>query len=404
MWRCRRIEVKNGMAVREWDGMTRVKNQSYCPTDLLNEFLMYKKPFPTSSRFLRKKLWILSVLILSSVLCSLSSFPPSAHAQENPFDLTISPPITHVVIKPGKTAIHTINIKNNGNRELELSAKLVDFTSDNQSGVPVLLDRFTFEYVKLIKAEIALETPFKLAPGDTEQFVLQFEIPESAMDKEYHFSLLVSAQLPEAFTLGNSTAISGRIASNLIVNVSRDGKDRGFFELAGFQTTRVIDSLQAISLELFLKNTGKTISAPTGELQIYDTFGRLVKTFTLLPENVLPSATREIYAASLAEQSEAQSPQFLPEAFSYKPSFLLGRYTLELSFHSPTQTPVTTQYTLYAFPFSLLVFFSLAVFGVMLYQATLGRGKTSKQEKNTSHDSDEKLFPKKRPLEVDSKK
>lgn len=326
---------------------------------------MFSFQIPT----INKKVLSTPPLTLGLMLTIFLSLSQPVHAQKTPFSLSLSPPITHIIVQPGKTAVQTFTLQNSGSADLEIKPELRDFTSDQRSGEPVLLDKFTFPYLKL--AGQAVTEPFSLPAGTAKQFTLQFDIPDSALEREYHFTLLFSGELAQPITEGNQGTLTTQLGSNLIVTITRTEKDLGQMRVKEFRQWRVIDSFMAIEPEIYVENIGKNMSVTTGQFTVNNALTRQSWQQDILPQNVLPNASRQLWAAQFEEKDQEEFAQGV--AFRYDPLFLFGQYTVSLNYHSPNQNPQTYQVHVFAFPFSLVIIFLMSFVGYKIYSRLTSR-------------------------------
>ncbi len=306
-----------------------------------------------------KRLFIFLLLTICYLLAIGNAFAAD-------FDLGVSPPVTHITIQPGKKYLHTINIQNFGAYDVQITPKIVDFVSDQKSGHPTLLDDTTFSYVELQNTEKLFNTPFLLKSGERDQLVLSFDIPENAQLKEHHLSVLFKAD--PVFTLSQKSLIpsfQGTSASHIIVTINDTHEDQGELEIESFQAPVLIDSFQPMHITLKAKNVGKTVTNPQGSLEIKNMLQQTAKTFTILPENILPQSSRKLHAAQATELNNEHI--FTPTEFVYRPLFAIGMYSLELTLHSPNQEPTIVKNTVIAIPFSLIILITIGSFIFIIY-------------------------------------
>lgn len=320
---------------------------------------------------------ITTITLLAVLLFSLSI---NVHAQSSPINLGISPPLSHVVIQPGKTATHAITIENQGNYDLEVIPSLRDFTSDNQTGNPVLLDEMTFPFIFLESNDIALNKPFTLPKQTSRQLVYRIDIPNTALQREYQFVNLFETT-PLADSLGDQTKaqVKTQIASNFIVTITQDGRDEGIIELSSFEGPIIVDSFWPIYSQVSVKNVGKNTTVTLGNFTIINPFGQVVYSIELLPQNVLPGKTREVLGALPTQNNNEEYMTETP--LRYKPFFLLGPYTIRLTYHSPNQEEQEFTHRVFALPISILIGLISIVAIYILYTKTglfnLDRAKKS---------------------------
>lgn len=321
-----------------------------------------------------------------SLLLSLGT-TAQINAQGAPVNIGISPPLTHVVIQPGKKALTTIMIENLGTLDAEITPHFADFLSDNESGEPIFQDSMSFPYIFIQDESIEMDKSFILNTGSSKQLLFEINLPETTLEKEYHFTLILDVN-PVSSSLGESseTSISGKITSNFIVTVTRSPQDQGIIEMASFEGPIFLDSLSTVQAKVFVKNVGRNTTVTQGEFKIFNIFGKTVYQNEILPQNILPNSIRQIFGSEQIIQ-DGQDYK-IEKPFKWKPLFLLGPYRLEFTFHAPGQEPQTFTHTVFALPVSLLIFVISIYILYLLYTKTnffiLDRNKENHQTESDS--------------------
>lgn len=326
---------------------------------------MQQKPLLTSSK--------LAVVLL---LCLIVKSPliPHAYAQATPeFAVTVTPQRAYLKIKPGNTSAHTITVKNEGSQVLTITPRIVDFKPDGVTGSPLLLDTLSFPYINYNSLDLS---PLQLGPNQDGQLTLSFNVPASAATKEYPLSILFEAQ-PTAgeFSLGSSSSTTGIIVSNLIVLVTNQEPDKNI-SVTTFNSTRFIDSFGSISFAPIAQNNSFGASVASGSATIKNWRSQTIAEFPLYPDTILGYSTREIRSLITQAQEntvQEEGPAISPGSFKYNPHFLFGIYTITLTLDNSTSETLSlqeTQFTVIAFPFSILLGLALAAgvyWGYTLY-------------------------------------
>ncbi|MEO8581632.1 MAG: hypothetical protein ABI425_03545 [Patescibacteria group bacterium] len=330
-----------------------------------------------------------ATLTFTLVFLTMFGMQP-VHAQKADLNIGISPPLTHIIIQPGKSALTTVSLENQGNFDVNLTTNFVDFTSDNKTGIPVLSDNMSFSYMSLQDAEVHLNTPFLLKTGNTKQLVFEVALPENSVEKEYHFSLVTDVEpIQNSLHDQSGTAVSGQIVSNFIITVSRTAKDQGIIELQSFEAPLFLDSLSAITAKVFMHNAGKNTTVTLGNLRIVNVLGNVVYENDFLPENILPGAGRQVFGSESVNKDGEEYK--IEQPIRYKGLFLLGPYKLILTYHAPGQEEQKFEHTVFALPISALIFVILVYIVYLLYTKSnlfQGRSRKAKPENGTQHKLD----------------
>ncbi len=309
------------------------------------------------------------LLTTSFLLTAAVLLVPQASAQKAALNIGIAPPLTHIVIKPGKTALTTVTLENQGLFDVNLTPNFVDFSSDNKTGTPVLGESMSFPYISLQDESYHLNSPTLLKTGESRQLVFEVALPENSLEKEYHFSLVFAVD-PKQNILsdGATSAVTGQIATNFIVTVANSAADQGNVRLQSFAAPIIVDSLGAINAQVTMQNVGKNTTVALGDFTITNALGNVVYQTQLLPENILPGSSREVFAAKTvtkgAETAETSEP------LHYKGLFLLGPYTMKLSYKAPGQSAEVFTHRVFALPISILIGIVIGAIVYLTYSKT----------------------------------
>jgi len=306
------------------------------------------------------KLVAITCLALSVWLIS----PPTARAQapsdsDDAYDLSISPPVTYLQVEPGKTVTHALTIENKGQQTLMVSPKIIDFqASDSGAGLDLQAEN-SFPYLAS-QTKAVLQETFALNPGQKYRLNLVLSPPLEAQEKEYHLTVLFAAAPVDYPRLEAGPRISGAIGSNLIVFVSPQQTNKGRLKLKEVKAPPLIDSLSALTFQVLAENVGSQATTASGSAHVLNWQKKTVAEFKFFPDMVLANSLRSLRPSLPATGSA--NPAFEPSGestFRYKPLFLIGPYTIEVTFQSATtQEPLV--FRVLALPFSLMLIVVLA--------------------------------------------
>lgn len=279
----------------------------------------------------------------------------SAQAQlQNSISLSISPPHSEIIIRPGKNIVQAFNIQNLGGMDLEVTPVLVDFAADSQTGQQHVLESSSFPYAELQNLDKKLGQPFTLKSGQKDQLVMRFAIPETAQEQDFYQTLLLKTK-PLGGTADDSmqSQALANVGVNLLISISNSGIDRGVLTLDRIQVPHFIDVFSPLNLDIFVKNTGTNFTKIQGEVRIISALNKkVVKVFPLLEENVLAGSVRQAHTSA---PDPDDSKTAIAQDFRYEPLFLFGPYTVELALNAPNQVPQTFSGRVWALPFSPLL-------------------------------------------------
>ncbi len=265
--------------------------------------------------------------------------------------LSVTPPLSEIIIKPGKAVTQAFTVKNEGKVDLEVTPTIVDFFPDGKTGAPIVFPKNPqFPFASLENLDKKLNSPFTLQAGKSAQLVIKIAIPEKTEEKEYYQTLLLQTK-PKNLQLtdGSGSVSQAWVGVHMLISVSKTGEQLGVLSIHSFEYPKIIDMFSPLKLNLIVKNNGKNYTKAQGEIKITSITNDVVKVFPLLPENVLAKSVRLLHA-SIPDPEDPKSASAAP--FEYRPMFLLGPYTLEVNVYADGQKQEPKTYTTYALPIS----------------------------------------------------
>lgn len=295
-----------------------------------------------------KKLLILIFVVFVACVSPQKTTAASA------LDLKIYPPVAYLSVKPGAGINHQITISNDGLYTLEITPVLVDFHSDEKTGLAILEQKSDFPHLNLEGDPEKWGKSILLKPGDEKILNFVIALPSEAEYQEHYLSILFQAkQLSYNSVASKDTVVSAVIASNIILLVSGDEQNRGELSIEQFFLPKIADSFMGFSFSALVKNIGINATPIEGHIKISHWPEQNVETYELYPDMVLSGSKRLVRAMSeqdlktlekmeeakevtiaTGEDYEAKKASFINEKlrskFFYKKGFLIGAYDLEL--------------------------------------------------------------------------
>lgn len=315
----------------------------------------------------KKKVVIKFAILLLIHVIGLLIFLQHALAQTastSPFNLGVSPPTAYLRVKPGESALHTIILTNAGEQPISLIPELVSFRPDGLTGNPVLLEQLEFPYLDTARTPT---TPIILQPEQQYQFPIHIIVPGDAQEAEHTLTVLFRREADAS--LGSTSAVGGVIGSNLIVLVSGTEQIPAQFEVADWQTPRLIDSLGTLRAAPIITNNSFAAQVASGSAAIVGPFGNTVADQTMFSEVVLGESSRQL--RWIHTPSTPTEPAELSEYIQHKQPFFFGPYTLLLEMAINVDGSIqyqTLEYRFFAIPFSLLISIGFIVGVAFMYK------------------------------------
>lgn len=322
-------------------------------------------------------------------------------------NLTVFPQAAYLLVKPGTEIEHKILVDYQGSIPIYLTPQLVEFTTDGQTGRPILGETTKLDFINLRNPGWELNQPTRLKPGTQIQLVLDLKPSVRTKLVEHPLSLILMAQPTiDIIRDGSRAQTSGAVASNIILSVQSDYQNLGELIINQLKLPRFVDSFQNLKFTLNAYNEGRNAVAAQGEVTLTHLWsGKTVKHWFIYPDVVLADNSRDLRGI-LTDPAELNPDQaFELEEFAYKPAFLLGPYelTVKLSDSSQVGTNQATEPTnnestnnantdqrdlvhqetrqVFAFPFSILGALLLGVIILFVYYWFEQRSTSPKKTK-----------------------
>lgn len=285
-----------------------------------------------------------SLLIFLNTITKIS-------AQE--LNISVTPPITEILMTPGKEIVQSYKITNNSDSKL-ISVNIVPFLPDIENPEEIVLNQkeglvesdIYQSWFSLVKPKTNFGEKFNLPANSEEEIRIKISLPKNAILKDYYFTVLFSIEKPNNLISETSLQSTAQIGSNILITAS---ENESLFKSAKtilFSSPFIIDSLQKINFKIILENNGRAFAKPIGKITIENIISKKTETLSLSPLNILSSYTREIYCLQEEKIVFCET----------SPKILLGLYKSTLSYNldGETQNYQEENYT-FAFPFSLII-------------------------------------------------
>lgn len=312
---------------------------------------------------MKKKLTYKKIIILLTIVFFTLIFPEKSYCQK--FSLSISPPLTEIVIKPGKSVLIAFTLFNQGDPQI-LSASVKSFEPAGQFGNIVLKKELEGPIrFSLDNSDLQLNETFFLKSNARQQLLLRIRAPEGAPEGDYYYSLIIQSNP----TPNNNSQTLGRarasIGANILVTVTQEGSIEIKPSIVIFDTLggikignlKIYESSQPIPVILILKNQGKNLIKPQGKITLKGNFGEKAE-FEILSQNILSQSQRQLLASPSANIN-LKNPATLTLS-----GFFVGYYQLgaEINFGAETKK-FFAKTSFIALPFKLIIGL---VFGILI--------------------------------------
>lgn len=246
--------------------------------------LFLSQPLPTSSKSMKKIIITLLTLLLTTLL------PASAHAEE--VGLSISPPVTEVLIAPNKSLRTTLQLTNNGgDTSLSLSFHSVIPTDDlgHTTINPKPLDLTSIPLViKLIGAEQS--TPLELKAGQTKAVTIELEAANLDEPTDVYIALL--ARPLDKNASPTVTSVTPGIAALILSTITPSASLPTNIELKEPKLPLIHDNILPLKFDLLTENKTNIMLQAQVKVKLTSPTRSVLFESTLEPKLILGQSKR----------------------------------------------------------------------------------------------------------------
>lgn len=275
---------------------------------------------------------------------------PASLAIAQSLSLSITPPISEVMIIPGKEVIQTFTITNDGGDGMA-SIYIIPFKAQGENGNVTLDEKNTVtatspyaSWFSIISPVSAFGEKFYMAGGARQDIAIKISPSSNATEKDYYFTLLyeLNNEAPGGITPVGPTN-QARIGANMLISLSKDGNPPKNLDIIEFSAPKIIDSLGKLNFNIRIGNSGPFSFKPEGQISITSTFGE-AETLKVAPLNIISDSVRSIPCLKSEEIVSCSSNR----------KVLIGVYESTLKISPDGSDPLQEKtVTTVAFPFSI---------------------------------------------------
>ena len=295
-------------------------------------------------------------------------------ASAQSLNLSISPTIIELLIRPGKSVLIAYNVENNGDPLVLLSGvtsfKPVGITGQVQLE-PELSGPVRFS---LDNSQLKLGQGVFLNSHDKQQYLLKIRVPPNVEEGDYYYTFYVQSDSGALLSGTNQSKSSATIGANILISVSDSGKTESNGVIAKFyiisksifnflnKKLLFFDSQDPIALQLIVQNTGKNMMKPYGAITLTGSLGERA-TYKLTPVNIIAHSDRIIPATPSGQINCTNSNTLCDTPLSLVLNgFFVGKYRFGADFNfGPGTANLYSSVTFYALPIKLTVLLGITL-------------------------------------------
>lgn len=285
------------------------------------------------------------------------------HAQE--MSLSLSPPVTEIFIKPGKTAQQLYKLTNNGNTTV-VTARIVIF---DKTGIKENPNYTPEPWITVAgSGGITLNKPFTQESNTTMEIVLRVNPPADVIQTDYYRALIFST-IPAPIGNSSQSQITQQIVSPILISVTTTGMVRKTAQILKFDLPTFVDSFGPLNLDIELENTGNVYFRPNGKIMLKSLLSEA--TYQVRPNVFFINDRKKIYTDLALPDGNA-----LQHTLSLK-GFFLGKYEVTADFNlDESAYNLNGKKVFYAIPIKILIVIS----GIIIFILLIRRRKNKRKE------------------------
>jgi len=278
-------------------------------------------------------------------------------------DLTLTPPLIELTIKPDKTILIAYKLENRGNPSV-FSTKILPFKPEGDTGQIRLAKDFSGPIrFNLDNSIIKLGKPFFLKSNQNQQLLLRIRAPYGAPEGDYYYSFLVET-IPQPAGAGKIVSrAKATIGANILITVTQTGQldikakitlfqllDRFKINFFG-RTLHFFDSNDPVPLVFNVANLGNNLLKPQGKIRLQGVLGTTAQ-YQITPRNILAHSQRRLTATP---SGALNCPLCKTRPTLVLNGFFLGRYHLSTDVNFGAGSPQLSAATSFiALPFKFI--------------------------------------------------
>lgn len=222
-----------------------------------------------------------------------------AYAQSS-MSVSVTPPLMQLTIGPGESWSSSLKIINSNSYDVTYYATVVDFEATGEEGqgtlIPLSSDASSTADSFSLGSWITLDrAPITIQAGKTGAVPFTVRVPLNAEPGGHYAAILVGTQPGNTELTGPTMKVSSYVSSLILVKIRGETVEQG--RIREFRTEKAWSDTADANIILRFENTGNAHLHPSGDITIYNMWGKERGTIAVNGEggnfgNVLPKSTR----------------------------------------------------------------------------------------------------------------
>ena len=289
------------------------------------------------------------------IIWSLVIRPSFVQAAET--TLSVSPPVTEILLAPGKSVSQTFSLKST-TPGLTLTPELHLAKPSDDSG------HITIDPSPLNQTTLPLTINMS---GPSISPTLTFQASNIDTSQDLYLAIVFQASPSSPLSLDNTSVALPAISSLILISLNPSGVIPIDLEVTSFTIPYLHDSWGPLTITPLLKNNSPVMIRPIGKYEIISPSGKISFTRALYPSLILSDSVRRILGTDHCDLQRTDPCQILPLTWS-PPWYAIGPYRLHLTITSLGGTKITdVEKVIWVLPIRLLIISAL----ILIFSLTL---------------------------------
>jgi hypothetical protein len=285
---------------------------------------------------------VIIINLVAIIFCSLifsysaSAAPSFANAAQG---IEISPALVELNAEKGKTYNINLSVRNVTAADLTYVSSVADFEAGDETGSPKITINSSLPVSASIRSWTSVLSEFSLKSRQSKTIIAQIIVPSNAEPGGHYGVIRFTNRAPGLSDTG--VGLAGSAGVLVLIRVSGEITEKAslseFYSAISNKQSSFFEN-SPITFITRIKNDGNTHVKPTGSIQIYDMFGRLIASLPVNEDksNLLPNSIRRFES-------------------TYSGDWMIGRYTANLALgYGATGQAITATIQFWVIPYKLI--------------------------------------------------
>ncbi len=220
------------------------------------------------------------ILLVFFIFFSTNNFAQTAISSQG---IEVSPPSNEFDVDPGETKEFEVKVRNTGNNNYYMRARVEDFTASGDEGQVALVEKspYSISYWTTLEPQV-----FALAPGKTQVVKVRSNLPTQNVGGGRYGAVVFAVSTSE---IQNAAAVAQEIASLFLFRVAGPVEEN--LTILNFKAPQFAE-FGPIPLRLSVSNNGNVHVKAAGLVSVSNILGKKISDLVIAPTNIFPQSKR----------------------------------------------------------------------------------------------------------------